>query len=81
MTVYNMLELCTDASGIHISIFDCISEQVVFDSNKLDQYSNIVMEIYLSPYADYEVCSYDLYLHNGVVNLEFNIDYEPDDEE
>jgi hypothetical protein len=31
--------------------------------------------------SDYEVGSYDLYLHNGVINLEINIDYEPEDEE
>ena len=38
-------------------------------------------EIIFSDVADYEVCSYDLYLHNGVINFEFNIEYEPEEEE
>ena len=81
MTVYEMLELCNDASNFRIRIFDCNSEEIIFDSDKLDKYEDPVMEIYVSDMGDYEVGSYDLYLHNGVINLEFNIDYEPADEE
>ena len=81
MTVYDMLELCNDASNFRIRIFDCNSEEIVFDSDKLDKYEDPVMEIYMSSFCDYEVGSYDLYLHNGVINLEFNIDYEPEDDE
>lgn len=81
MTVYEMLELCNDASNIRIRIFDCNSEEIIFDSDKLIEDEDPVMEIYLSDMGDYEVGSYDLYLHDGVINLEFNIDYEPADEE
>lgn len=81
MTVYDMLELCNDASEIRIRVFDCNSEAIIFDSDKLDKYDDPVMEIYLSDIGSYEVGSYDLYLHNGKINLEFNIDYESDDEE
>lgn len=81
MTVRDMLELCNDASDIRIRIYDFNSESDIFDSAKLDKYDDAVSEIIFSDMADYEVSSYDLYLHNGVINLEINIDYEPEDEE
>ena len=81
MTVYDMLEMCNDASSIRIRIFDCNSEEIIFDSDKLDCNTDPIMEIYLSDMADYDVGSYDLYLHNGVINLEINIDYEPEEED
>ena len=81
MTVYDMLELCTDASEIRIRVFDCNSEEIIFDSDKLDKYDDPIMELYLSDIGSYEVSSYDLYISNGKVQLEFNIDYEPDEDE
>ncbi len=81
MTVRDLLELCNDASGIRLRIYDFNSESVVFDSDKLEMYDDAVSEIIFSDMADYEMNSYDLYLHNGVINLEINIDYEPEDEE
>ena len=81
MTVRDMLEMCNDASGICIRIFDCISENIIFDADNLDTYDDVVSEIIFSDMADYEVLSYDLYVQHGVINLELNIDYEPEDEE
>ena len=76
MTVRDLLELCNDASDIRLRIFDCNSESIIFDSDKLDAYDDAVSEIIFSDMAEYEVGSYDLYLHNGVINLEINIDYD-----
>lgn len=81
MTVRDLLELCNDASDIRLRIFDCNSEDIIFDSDKLEDYEDAVSEIIFSDMSDYEVGSYDLYLHNGVINLELNIDYEPEDDE
>lgn len=81
MTVRDLLELCTDASDIRLRIYDFNSESVVFDSDKLEMYDDAVSEVIFSDMADYEVSSYDLYLHNGVINLEINIDYEANDDE
>lgn len=81
MTVRDMLELCNDASSIRLRIFDCNSEEIIFDSDKLDEYEDAISEIIFSDMADYEVGSYDLYLHNGVINFEINIDYEPEEED
>ena len=81
MSVYDMLEMCNDASNIRIRVFDCNSEEIIFDSDKLECNTDPVMELYMSDIGDYDVGSYDLYLHNGVINLEMNIEYEPEDEE
>lgn len=79
MTVYDMLELCNDTSNIHIRIFDCDSEEIIFDSDKLSEDEDPVTELYMSAMGDHEVCSYDLYLHNGVINFEINIDYDEEE--
>ena len=81
MTVRDFLELATDLSSIRLRIFDFNTEEIIFDSDKLDEFDDPVSEIIFSDISDYEVGSYDLYLHNGVINLEFNIDYEPEEEE
>jgi hypothetical protein len=80
MTVMEMLGTATDLSEVRIRIFDCNSEEIIFDSDKLKD-EDPVMEIYMSDMADYEVSSFDLYLHNGVINLELNIDYEPEEDD
>lgn len=81
MSVRDLLEMCNDASNVRLRIFDCNSEEIIFDSDKLEEYEDAVSEIIFSDISDYEVGSYDLYLHNGVINFEINIDYEPDEEE
>lgn len=81
MSVRDLLELCNDASNIRIRVFDYNSEDIIFDSDKLDDYDDAVSEIIFSDIGEYEVGSYDLYLHNGIINLELNIDYEPEEEE
>lgn len=81
MSVRDLLELCNDASNIRIRIFDYNTEDIIFDSDKLDDYDDAVSEIIFSDMSDYEVGSYDLYLHNGVINFEINIDYEPEEED
>ena len=80
MSVRDLLELCNDASSVRIRIFDYISESIVFDSDNLGEYDDAVSEIIFSDFSDYEVGSYDLYLHNGIINLEINIDYEHEED-
>jgi hypothetical protein len=81
MTVMEMLETATDLYGVRIRVFDCNSEEIIFDSKTLSDNEDPVMEVYMSDFDNYEVGSYDLYLHNGEINLEMNIDYEGDDDE
>ena len=80
MSVRDLLELCNDASNIRLRVFDYNSEDIIFDSDNLDDYDDAVSELMFSNIGEYEVGSYDLYLHNGVINLEMNIDYESEEE-
>lgn len=81
MTVMEMLETATDLYNIRVRVFDCNSEEIIFDSKNLSDNEDTIMEVYMSDFEHYEVGSYDLYLHNGEINLELNIDYEGDDNE
>lgn len=81
MTVRDLLELATDLFGIRLRIFDFNTEEIIFDSDKLDEYDDAVSEIIFSDIGEYEIGSYDLYQNNGVINLEINIDYEPEEDD
>lgn len=80
MTVYEMLEMCNDACSIRIRIFDCNSDEIIFDSNLLTIGKNPVREIYLSNIRERKVWSYDLYLDEEAIVLEINIDYDNEEE-
>jgi hypothetical protein len=81
VTVRDLLELANDLYGIRLRVFDYNTEEIIFDSDKLDKDDDAVSEIIFSDIGDYEVGSYDLYLHDGVINLEINIDYEPEEDD
>ena len=81
MTVRDLLENATDLYGIRLRVFDFNTEEIIFDSNKLDEFDDPMSEIMFSDIGEYEVGSYDLYLHDGVINLEINIDYEPEEDD
>ena len=77
MDVYDFLNLATDLSGVIVSIFDCDSESVVFDSAKGGEFFDIDDA---GDFHDYEVESYDLFRNNdGDVRLELNISMGGDD--
>lgn len=77
MDVYDFLNLATDLAGVIVSIFDCDSESVVFDSAKGGEYFDIDDA---GAFHDYEVESYDLFKNNdGNVCLELNISMGGDD--
>lgn len=77
MDVYDFLNLATDLGGVKVSIFDCDSESVVFDSAKGGEYFDIDDA---AAFHDYEVESYDLFKNNdGNVFLELNISMGEDE--
>jgi hypothetical protein len=81
MTIRDLLELLNDASNIRIRIFNCNIEDIIFDSDNLSIYEDPVAELCYSDIGEAEVGSIDLYLHDGVVNLEINVDYDEDEGE
>lgn len=86
MDVYDFLNTFNDLCGVVVSIFDCDSEQVVFDSTETDGYGageilNAIEDVNLECY---DVESVDLFREGNKMHLEINISMgepEPDDEE
>ena len=74
-----LLSMANDLSGCRVTIFDCESETVVFDSDNYDEY-DIASEVYDSGFGGYEIESYDIWVGDGKVHLEINISIEEDDE-
>jgi hypothetical protein len=72
------LSMATDLSGCRVTIWDCESEEVVFDSNNCDGY-DIAVEVDSTGLGDYEIGSYDIWVNGeGKVHLEINISIEED---
>ena len=78
MSVDYFLTLATDLSGVVVRIFDCTSEDIVYDGKDSDDpLFDIDYDI-----RSYEVDSYDLYIdRNGKLTLELNITMDEEDED
>ena len=77
-SVYWFLSMATDLSGCRVTIWDCESETVVFDSENYDCY-DIAMEVDAAGFGDYEIDSYDIWFGDDKVYLEINISIEEDE--
>lgn len=77
-SVYWFLSMATDLSGCRVTIFDCESEEVVFDSDNCDSY-DIAVEVDFAGFGEYDIQSYDIWTENGKTHLEINISIEEDE--
>lgn len=78
-SVYWFLSMATDLSGCRVTIFDCESEDVVWDSENCDHY-DLSIEVDDAGYGDYEIESYDIWVDTyGKAHLEINISIEEDE--
>lgn len=74
MEVYDFINMFTDLGGIHVSIFDCTSEDVVFDWTE-DCEDDLFTALEEADMNGYEVYGVDLYKNrDGSVHMELNID-------
>ena len=84
MTIYEFIEAINEGSDVIYTLFDCNSENIVFMAT--DEAENTCEfnrdDLLFSEYADYEICSVDMWAKNGVIHIEFNIeiDVEEDDD-
>lgn len=84
MDVYDFLNTFNDLCGVIVSIFDCDSERVVFDSAETDSYGagDILSAIEEANLECYDVESVDLFREGDKMHLEINIGMgEPEDDE
>lgn len=82
MTIYDFIEAVNEGSDVIYTLFDCNKEELVFMAT--DEAENTCEfnrdDLLYSEYADYEICSVDMWAKNGIIHIEFNIEVEEEDE-
>lgn len=75
MTIYEFIESINEGSDVIYTLFDFNTEDVV--SMATDESENAVEfnrdDLLYSEYADYEICSTDMWIDKGRIHIEFNI--------
>lgn len=81
MNIYDFLEMINDAENIVFKVFDCNSENCVFVADDEDETNTefTAEELRDSKYADLEFGSMDMWMQNGKIYIEFNVDIEEGD--
>ena len=75
-----LLNMCADLDSIRVTIFDCTSEDTVWDSKNYDEFY-IANEVSFQGLGNYDVLSYDLWVdEDNRVHLEINIAMDEEDE-
>ena len=78
MTIYEFIETVNEGSDVIYTLFDCNTEDVVFMAT--DEAENTCEfnrdDLLCSEYADCEICSLDMWIANGRIHIEFNIEVE-----
>ena len=82
MTIYEFASSINDCELIAFKIFDCNTENCVFVSDDEDDTREEfnIDELLDSKYADCEVGSTDMWMDQGQIYIEFNIDIEEEDD-
>ena len=81
MTIYEFIETVNEGSDVIYTLFDCNTEEVV--SMDTDESENVTEfsrdDLLYSDYADYEIGSVDMWIGNGRIHVEFNIEVEEEE--
>ena len=81
MTIYEFANLITDCENIVFSIFDFNKEDLItIDTDDGEKTNLNVDELLYSDYADYEIGGTDMWIDNGKIHIEFNIEVNEDEE-
>ena len=76
MGVYDFLSTFSDLDAVVVSIFDCSSEEVVWNSSRNgNEDMGFFTALSVSDFASYEVQGVDLFKNSdGLIQMEINID-------
>ncbi len=78
MTIYEFVNSITDCWNIVFTLFDCNTEELV--SIGTDESENAIQltseDLLYSDYADYEIGGVDMWIDEGKIHIEFNIDVD-----
>lgn len=80
MIIYDFIEAINDAWNIVFKLFDCETENCVFVSDDEDDTRTefTAEELLDSKYADLEYGSMDMWIADGKIYIEFNVDIDED---
>jgi len=81
MTIYEFLETVNDNYDTVFTLFDCNSEELVLiATDEAEDTTEFHREdLWYSKYADYEIGSIDMWVDDGKLHIEFNIEIEEED--
>ena len=80
MSIYDFIESINDAYNIVFRLFDCNREDVVYVYTDDGEKSQLTAsELLESEFADYEIGSIDMWIDNGKIYIELNIEIEEED--
>lgn len=81
MTIYEFLETVNDGDNMVFTIFDCNTEELVsMDTDECENATKFSRDdLTYSKYDDYEIGSIDMWIDNGKIHIEFNIEVDEED--
>ena len=81
MDIRDFLELFTDLSAVRVRVFDCRTEEIIFDSQSADnEFIDPYLAVITSDVQNEEIGGVDIYRDGSWIVLEFNVETEdPDD--
>lgn len=81
MTIYEFANSITDCENIVFTIFDCNKENLIsIDTDDGEKTNLNIDELLYSDYDNYEIGGTDMWIENGKIHIEFNIDVNEEDE-
>lgn len=82
MTIYDFIETVNDNYDTIFTLFDCNSEDLVaMDTDEFENTTEFSRDDLLySRYADCEIGSIDMWVDNGRIHIEFNIEIDEEEE-
>lgn len=80
MSIYDFIESINDTENIIFRLFDCNREDLVYVYTDDGEKSQLTAsELLESDYADYEIGSMDMWIDNGKIYIELNIETEEEE--
>lgn len=82
MTIYELITTLNDNYDTVFTLFDCNLEDVVFMATEAAENTCEFErdDLLYSEYADYEICSMDMWVEDdGRIHIEFNVEIEDDE--
>lgn len=82
MTIYEVIESINEGSDVIYTLFDCNKEDVVsMDTDEAENATEFNRDdLLFSDYADYEIGSMDMWIDQGRIHIEFNIEIDEEEE-